>query len=216
MSKQGFHEMATIILASLALLVSGLTSYFQFFYKQTNLSIAGVSLNYDSDQGKDTVNLEADILFLNTGDTPIALVNYSSYYTLNDSVPESCYTMRQGQTVLAMISLDNPAWLTSHCNTNPELIIQPGTIQYYTLQLGFDLKTMESFLQANGLRDNPINILDFGAKMTFVDSKGQWKNYNATLTRTLITSKTEADTWVLESLGEVKQSTSEKSHIIFD
>ena len=74
----------SIFIASIALISAIFTTYIQFFHKTTDLRIGSIDFSTANDSLSKQVDI--NILLLNTGTNPVALTEWYSFLSANESL----------------------------------------------------------------------------------------------------------------------------------
>ena len=176
----------SIFIASIALISAIFTTYIQFFHKTTDLRIGNIDFTHISDTLSKQVDI--NILLLNTGTNPVALTEWYSFLSANESLTKgTCYGNN--------INVGNAALYTYGCGSNINEIIEPNDVEFIDLHLAISNIKLSEYIENN--EDNETNdspYLKLGIYLKFVDSNGKKTakeliigdiqfNDNSTLTR---------------------------------
>lgn len=154
---------SSIVLSIIALLISSISIYIQFFYETTNLQIGSIHLSDVSDTTFKSKRININLLLLNTGTNPIAFTEWYSFLSTDKSLPNNSYSFDN-------IIPNNTAIYTC-CHSNINTIIKPNTAEFVDLNISIKDEKLYEYLENNENDKNPY--LNLGVHITFVDSNGK-------------------------------------------
>lgn len=156
----------SIFIATVALFSTIFTTYIQFFHKTTDLQIGNIDLTANTTDSLNQ-NLDINILLLNTGENPVALTEWYTFLSADESLPKgACYNNN--------INRENNALYTFGCGTNINQIIEPNMVEFIDLGLTISNIKLSEYIEINSKRDNNESpYLNVGMHLTFVDSNGK-------------------------------------------
>ena len=155
----------SIFIASIALISAIFTTYIQFFHKTTDLRIGSIDFSTANDSLSKQVDI--NILLLNTGTNPVALTEWYSFLSANESLTKGiCYNNN--------INPDNTAIYTYGCGSNINEIIEPNVVEFIDLHLQISSNKLAEYIEVNSEGESDDSpYLNVGINMQFVDSNGK-------------------------------------------
>ncbi len=167
-------DVLTLIIAFVALLTSISSIYFQFFRNSTEFSAKFTGTGVAKID--DTFDLEISLLFLNTGNTEVALISGFSYLSADNTIPNGSFSGSRE-------NLDEikKKWLTQSIDMESSILIGPGNIGNEIFKLNISKHELLEFLKQNfdvwALEEVEFKV---GTALNFIDSKGKLKTKNIT------------------------------------
>jgi hypothetical protein len=155
----------SIFIASIALISALFTTYIQFFHKTTAFRIGHFDFLHSEDSLSQHVDI--NILLMNTGTNPVALTEWNSFLSANESLTNgTCYYDN--------INLGNSALYTYGCRSHINEIIEPNVVEFIDLHLAISNIKLSDYMELNEddeTNDSPQFRL--GVYLKFVDSNGK-------------------------------------------
>jgi hypothetical protein len=155
----------SIFIASIALITAIFTTYIQFFHKTTDLRIGNIDFSTVSDTLSKQVDI--NILLLNAGTNPVALTEWYSFLSANESLTKGiCYNNN--------INPQNTAIYTYGCGSNINEIIEPNIVEFIDLNLEISNSKLAEYVENNKeVESDESPYLNVGIHLSFVDSNGK-------------------------------------------
>lgn len=166
-TKLSLRDWLSISFSLIALILSTLSIYIQFFYEKTNLQVGDVYLSSFRDINDTTYSkINVRLLLLNTGTNPVAFTQWASFLSADGSLPNGAYFNKN-------ISYVNPSIYTN-IGENIDEIIASNSVKYSDLNLFISNDKLYNFIKTNeNDLDGKNPYLHLGIKITFVDSNGK-------------------------------------------
>lgn len=167
-------DILTIIIAFTALIASFSSIYFQFFNNTTELSakFAGTTV----DNLNDTYQSEVSLLFLNTGNTEVALISGFVYLSVDKTIPQNYFSGSRKN-----LNEKKKKWLTQSIDIESSMLINSGKIISKKFKLKLAKEELLEFLEQNfDLKSKQEVEFHTGISLNLIDSKGKLKMINIT------------------------------------
>ena len=173
-NKRNISEVLTVIIAFTALLTSMVNVYYQFFdnYTEFNAKYTGTSVKHL----KDNYDSDISFLFLNTGNTEVALISGYIYLSIDGSIPTHSFSGNRSN-----LDERKRKWFTKSLKLESNDIINAGKILNKKFNINISKENLLEYLNQNfDLQSNEKVSFYSGLSLNFIDSKGKLKTSNIT------------------------------------
>lgn len=174
-------DVLTIVIAFTALLASVSSMYFQFFNNSTELSVKFTGTSVENLE--ETFESEISFLFLNTGNTEVALISGFIYLSVDRITPRHDFSGDREH-----LDENEKKWWTQTIDLETSILINSGKITNNKFKFTLSREELLKFLGQNfDLKSKKKVEFYTGVSLNFIDSKGKFKMKK--ITPSLITLK---------------------------
>ena len=157
----------TFALAIIAIVMSGFSTYLQFFNKRTDLGVQ--VLNQRMVNQGDSLFVQVDLLFLNTGDRPVCMTQGLLYIGADRSTPIGYYS---GSWKLIPDNMKK--WYVNRSDDHEGFILDGQELKSTTFSIGMAKTDLMKFVELNPeVLEGISAVLQLGIDMKFVNSMGR-------------------------------------------
>lgn len=200
-------DKVTMVVAIAALLATLTSSYYQLFHRSTELNIGNVSYKSEFRHqdslyfNSDTLYVYLDVLFINSGDIPVAITNSSTFLSVEKSIPGPCYGSA-GQWGAIAGRQDSTSYTFGCSEGEDQFIFEPRSITKVPMKLGVDIR---NFIDLVDIKDS-IDVNEkykilLGCKIAFTDSKLEKKIWEELVRELTFTLTKESECYKFNSIA---------------
>lgn len=167
-------DVLTIVIAIIALMASISSIYFQFFNNSTELSVKFTGTNIVNDDDK--FQSEISLLFLNTGNSEVALIYGFIYLSVDESSPQYYFAGDRDR-----LNDDKKKWITQVIDLESDALFSPGKISAKKFKFSLIQAELREYMEQNfDLKSKEEVKFHVGVSLNFIDSKGKLKTEKIT------------------------------------